>query len=124
MSGKLLAEAAYWRNCAQAKPSSFELATPWDIFNYCADVVEREARSTLGGGEARDWRAMLVSLIGQMEPFEGGRDGDQCLWCHWDRDRKIDSWQASQKREFHAEDCEFALAIDALAGAQNAIEEG
>lgn len=46
--------------------------------------------------------------------FEAGPDGDMCIWCRRERDRKIESWQQEHLPEFHDEDCDFIRLLAAL----------
>lgn len=63
-------------------------------------------------------------LLRGLEPFQGGRDGDMCLWCQRDRSLKIDSWEQSQDPEYHDTDCEFIAAIRAITPDQSAARGG
>lgn len=66
-------------------------------------------------------REALLGIIEGIDPFQAGPDGDVCIWCSRDRDRKIDSWQSSQNPDYHDEDCELIKALAVLAVAK--VEE-
>jgi len=57
----------------------------------------------------------FAKLLDGLNPFEGGRDGDECIWCHREHPKDIRTWQEGHLAEHHAEDCEFIVAIQALA---------
>jgi hypothetical protein len=96
------------------------------IAGWDAAVADRQERIRTLEGEAHAWKAVWREMVARIErvkgllhgldPFQGGRDGDQCIWCHRDRDRGIDSWEKSQHADFHDADCEFVLAVAALDG--------
>lgn len=67
--------------------------------------------------------APFTKLLYGLNPFEGGVDGDQCIWCHRGRDKNIESWQQGQGEEFHYAGCEFVAAIAALKGSSDAAPE-
>jgi hypothetical protein len=68
--------------------------------------------------EAKDKQIERVKkLLDGFDPFQAGRDGDDCIWCcRTCNHAKIDTWQQSQHPDFHDMDCEFILTLAALEG--------
>lgn len=65
----------------------------------------------------------LVKLLYGFNPFEGGRDGDQCLWCHRDYPRgSTNTWQETWSEEHHDTDCEFARLAPEILKRGDALE--
>ena len=56
--------------------------------------------------------ALYEALVG-VDPFSGGRDGDECLWCHRDRPREIDTFEQRFETEYHDADCRLIIATAA-----------